>query len=51
MQGRGAGTTGEEKAKKYLVNYFREIGLVPLKSSFIQEFTFPKDSNRIDTAS
>ncbi len=50
MIGRAAGSAGEEKAKKYLVNYFSEIGIVPLKSTYIQKFTFPKNATIIDTA-
>lgn len=47
MLGRAAGSEGEERAKNYLVNYFKKIGLT---NTYIQEFTFPKDSIHIDTA-
>ncbi|MFA5782638.1 MAG: M28 family peptidase [Bacteroidales bacterium] len=50
MQGRAAGSDGEQKAKNYLVSYFKTIGLQPINDSFIQEFTFSKDTANIDTA-
>jgi Zn-dependent M28 family amino/carboxypeptidase len=36
MEGRGAGTAGEEKAAAYLEQRFREIGLAPLQGSYRQ---------------
>jgi len=36
MEGRGAGTAGEEKAVAYLEQRFREIGLAPLQGSYRQ---------------
>jgi len=50
MQGREAGSEGEKKAKKFLVEYYKTIGLKTINGSYIQEFTFPKDSSLIDTA-
>lgn len=50
MQGREAGTEGAEKAKNYLVNYYKTIGLKPLKDTYIQKFVFPKDSTHTETA-
>lgn len=49
MLGRAAGSEGEEKAKRYLLNYYTEVGLSPVKSSFTQEFIFPIDSTLTDT--
>lgn len=50
MQGRSAGTEGAEKAEKYLVNYYKKIGLKTIQGTYIQKFAFPKDSSHIDTA-
>lgn len=50
MLGRSAGTEGVEKAKKYLINYYKKIGLKTIKDSYVQKFVFPKDSTHIDTA-
>lgn len=47
MQGRAAGSEGEQKAKNYLLNYFNEMKLTDIN---IQKFTFSKDSMQIDTA-
>lgn len=50
MQGRSAGTEGAKKAEKYLVNYYKTLRLKTIKGTYIQKFTFPKDSTHIDTA-
>ena len=43
MEGRMTGTTGEEKAIKYITSVYKEIGLKPKGSqNFIQPFTFSK---------
>lgn len=36
MEGRGAGTAGEEKAATYLVERYRRIGLQPVNGSYFQ---------------
>lgn len=42
MEGREAGTAGEEKAAAYIKQQMKEIGLMPLfDGSFYQEFPFP----------
>jgi Zn-dependent M28 family amino/carboxypeptidase len=50
MQGREAGSAGEVKAKNYIIACYRKIGLTPLLNTYIQKFTFPKDSTQTDTA-
>lgn len=50
MLGRAAGSEGEEKAQKYILNYFSAIGLSPLDNSCVHEFSFPIDSLHLDTA-
>jgi len=50
MQGRAAGSIGALKAEKYLVGYYKEIGLAPLNGTYIQTFVFSQDSLHIDTA-
>jgi aminopeptidase-like protein len=51
MLGRAAGSLGEGKAKKYLMEYFKHTGLTALNGSYIQSFTFSKDSVTNDSAS
>lgn len=51
MLGRAAGGAGEEKAKKYLAEYFKKIGLTQFNGSYIHKFTFLKDSVTTDNAS
>lgn len=50
MQGRAAGSEGEERAKNYLVSYYKKIGLVALNGSYIEKFMFPKDSTHTASA-
>jgi len=50
LLGRESGSKGVDKAEKYLVKYYKEIGLVPFKGSYIQKFSFNKDSMLSDTA-
>jgi Zn-dependent M28 family amino/carboxypeptidase len=40
MEGRGTGTPGSERARRYLLGRFREVGLQPLGERFEQEFSF-----------
>ena len=47
MQGRASSSIGEQKAKNYLSNYFKEMKLT---NTNIHKFTFPKDSMHIETA-
>jgi Zn-dependent M28 family amino/carboxypeptidase len=49
MQGREAGSSGEMKAKDYILNYCKNIGLTSFNGSYIQKFPFKKDV-RTDTA-
>ena len=37
MQGRRAGTAGEEMARNYIVSRFEEIGLAPVNGSYLHE--------------
>jgi Iap family predicted aminopeptidase len=47
FQGREAGTANEIKARDYIIERFKEIGLLSLMpdSSYIQKFTFYEDEN------
>ena len=38
LEGRGTGTAGADKARKYLIRRFEEIGLKPFESGFVQTF-------------
>jgi hypothetical protein len=44
MLGRQAGTIGEERARKYIIQYFEKIKLPPLQKSYSQTFNYPIDS-------
>ncbi|MGP8214702.1 MAG: M28 family peptidase [Bacteroidia bacterium] len=50
MLGRAAGSLGEVRAKNYLVSCYKKTGLKTLNGTYIQKFTFPKDSTHTDTA-
>ncbi|MBU0489307.1 MAG: M28 family peptidase, partial [Bacteroidetes bacterium] len=50
MLGRAAGSEGELIARKYLLSCFHKMDLAPISKTYIQEFTFPKDSANLDTA-
>lgn len=46
LGGRAIGTTGEQKAAKYLAQEFEKLGLTPMGTNgFFQEFTVSKPSN------
>jgi len=46
LGGRAIGTTGEQKAAKYLAQEFEKLGLTPMGTDgFFQEFTVSKPSN------
>ncbi|HTA81699.1 MAG TPA: M20/M25/M40 family metallo-hydrolase [Bacteroidia bacterium] len=49
MHGREAGSIGEIKAKDYIVSYYKKIGLVAYSGSYLQKFSFKKDT-QTDTA-
>ncbi|MGB3465419.1 MAG: M20/M25/M40 family metallo-hydrolase, partial [Cyclobacteriaceae bacterium] len=40
MEGRGTGTEGIRKAKKYIINRYKEIGIEPLGNSYESAFTW-----------
>lgn len=51
MLGREAGKSGEMKARNYLIEYFKGIGLSNLNESYIQEFKMAHRSSESVTAS
>ena len=40
FEGRRTGTQGAIKARKYIINQFHALGVLPLKGSYEQDFTF-----------
>jgi Zn-dependent M28 family amino/carboxypeptidase len=50
MLGRQAGTIGEERARKYITQYFNKIKLSSFRDSYSQIFNFPIDSINSSTA-
>ncbi len=50
MLGRQAGTIGEERARKYISQYFNKIKLSPIGDSYTQTFNFSLDSVNFSTA-
>jgi Zn-dependent M28 family amino/carboxypeptidase len=48
MAGRETGTTGNERARQWVIDQFRKAGLQPLAQSFEQRFSFERKGNSQD---